>query len=511
MRIQAFFRTGFFVVCGLIASYFVAESRRPDPRNEELHLHESEFNLERKAHDPLMVRPEKWQPLPALRADFDLLAEVEIGEGGVLDLVLRRTEPHAVQGLDQPFHGRFTVLRLSAGGEGPAWRTPAEALLGSPYGVKVAPGLSATVQITARGRTLSANVAGKVLPPFTTMDDVGSIALITRGASAAFTRLQIVPVQKPMRMPLWAVSLAIALFVEALALSLRVCLLPRLLAGAALAFAPLAIVPFALAALPPLAQPDARDEVLLLFLCTPVAALILIGKRRALFACLPLLLVLVAGTVSVQQRMATRFPATTELDELLGPDAGLAVIESLANCVRGAGGLHMADAKRHFVFLLGGQLLYQRADVPGKPPEHVDLILDKELHATDALVEVAALPTVDGYTAQQWRLFTTCFTEFRPKVVVFGVPRDEDAPDAKTHKPRSSPGALEALIAAAERFVNQQGAKLVLLADCGLELNLMAVLRRANQRGLPLLAITDLNTANEIGILLAAQIAPLLK
>jgi hypothetical protein len=511
MRREALVSVLFLVLCGLVSGVLSTKARRPEPRGDELRLHETPFQLERKGNDPYVVRPEKWQPLPAMRGDFDLFADVELAEGATLDLLLRRMEPHQVQGMDEPFHGRFAALRLSTVAEGQAWRLPAEALLGPAGGVRIAPGLTASIKIEARGRMLSANVAGKVIPPFLAMDEIGSLALIARGAPAAFTRLEIQARPSAQRIPLWAIGAAIGAVLAALAIRLGACRLRRVLAGAVFAAQPLWWLPIAYAAMPPLAEPDARDEVLLLCATAPLALLFLAPWRRLPLTAVPCLLAALVGIVGVQQRTAARFPATDALDALFGPAAGTEVVESLAQCVRGPIGLHVPDPKKAFVFLLGGQMLWQRPDQPGQPPLHLEPMLEQELKAQQPAVEVASLPTVDGWSGQQWQLFTTCFAGYQPKVIVFGVPNDEAAPDSRTKAPRSSPAALTAVLTKAADYAKEHSIRLVLFSEAGLEPNLYAALLRQRERGQVWVEAPAGAKALEISMLLGNAIAPLLR
>src|SRR5262249_35416213 len=150
-------------------------------------------------------------PFPALRRDFDLDAVVELAPGASFDLVLRRLEPREVRGGALQFHGRFAVLRMSTTADGPAWRTPADALLSPPGGVRLAPGGPASVHVEARGRELRANVAGKVLPAVLAQDEIGSLALIARDAPVAVQRLVVQPVGARREPSAWAIGTAAGL------------------------------------------------------------------------------------------------------------------------------------------------------------------------------------------------------------------------------------------------------------------------------------------------------------
>src|SRR5262249_4589557 len=217
MRRTAETMVAFLLLCGFFAGAVAVRAHLPVARRGELDATDADLRLERKPEDPLLVRPERWQPFPALRRDFDLDAVVELAPGASFDLVLRRLEPHAVREVALPFHGRFAVLRLSTTADGPAWRTPADALLSPPGGVRLAPGVPASVHVEARGRELRANVAGKVLPPVLAQDEIGSLALIASGGPVAVQRLVVLPLGARMEPPAWAIGMAAGLVAGAFA------------------------------------------------------------------------------------------------------------------------------------------------------------------------------------------------------------------------------------------------------------------------------------------------------
>ena len=154
---------GAFVIGGaavgwLVAGVVPAGLREPLPVVREI-------RLTRPVENPLTVRDAQWLFEPRLFGDFELRMEVELGEGVDLDVLVRQVEPRVVGPTLLPFQGRFAVLRLSANGDGPGWRTRDAALLGPRGGgVGLAPGLPASVWIEGRGRQLTANVAGRPIP-----------------------------------------------------------------------------------------------------------------------------------------------------------------------------------------------------------------------------------------------------------------------------------------------------------------------------------------------------------
>ncbi len=124
--------------------------------------------------------------LPRIFGDFDASFELELPEDAELDIVLRWMTPHEVDQEVVSFPARFVALRMSTISEGPAW-WGRETLLFDPLalhevtgGMKLSPGLPATVWIEARGRRIRANVAGRWTEWLETVDDRGSFAMILR-------------------------------------------------------------------------------------------------------------------------------------------------------------------------------------------------------------------------------------------------------------------------------------------------------------------------------------------
>jgi hypothetical protein len=162
-------------------------------------LHADVFHMVRSDAEPLTVSADGRIALPYLFGDCDLVAEVELPEHGELDIVFRAVEPTLRDG-DMPlYHGRFSVLRLSAWREGPAFLSRERALFEMPSsgGVRLAPGLPATVHLQARGHLSRANVAGQWLPWVESVDAFGSFAFVARGPTPAVIRyLHIQPVPR---------------------------------------------------------------------------------------------------------------------------------------------------------------------------------------------------------------------------------------------------------------------------------------------------------------------------
>ena len=115
-----------------------------------------------RLQDEVTVTEERCFFLPQLWGDFEMLFDVELSAGAEVDVLLRQVEPRFVDEVQDPFTGRFSVLRISASQRGVGWRTRDEALFGPVGGgVGVEPGRPATVWIEAHGTTLTANVGGK--------------------------------------------------------------------------------------------------------------------------------------------------------------------------------------------------------------------------------------------------------------------------------------------------------------------------------------------------------------
>ena len=501
---------------GFLAGHLALGCRRPEPLLGEVGIHVEPFRMTRSAGDPFFVTESSWLELPMLREDFDLMADVELSEGAELDIVLRRVEPRPLQGVSLPAHGRFVSLRLSTKQDGAPWRLPTAALLGEPGGARIGAGLPASVQVKARGRTLSGSVAYKPLPEVAAQDDHGSLALIARGGSVAIRTLHVLPVPRANELsPRW-LGLAVGAALGALAAALRRGPVRALLAGAGLVSASFA---FCLAVAPcllPLTQPDAFQEQSASLLGIPLAlAFVFASAQRTKALCL-----VAVGLVStalwssiVVDGIRSRFPATPELDAVFGESARETVVETLAQRVRGPSSIHTKSALEQGqsrVFLLGGQLLWRRGAAPS---DHVEPMLAGELRGEDPkrpAVEVVTLPTEDGFASQQWGMFSRFFRGFAPAVVVLGVPRDEDAHD-RSGAPRSSPDALRRTIAEAKSGCAEIGAKLVLLADNGLSEPFLAVLRSERDAGLELVEVTDNDAALGIARKLAAALRPLLQ
>ncbi len=499
-------------LAGLLAGHVASACRRPLPRPGELGVHSEPFLLTRSTADPFLVTESAWLELPMLREDFDLRADVELAEGAELDLVLRRVEPRPLHGVSLPAQSRFCVLRLSTLAAGTPWRTPESALFGESGGVKLGGGMPASLEVKARGRTLTGSVAFKPLPLAIAQDDHGSLVLIARGGTVAVRTLHIHSVLRHDWADARWLGLACGVALGALCSLMRRGPVRALFSGAALVAAPAAFVIGSQPAWLPLTQSDRVDEWVAAVCGVPLAlALLCSGKSRA-WAALLLALGLTATAAALAERVSSirsRFPLTPLLDAAFGEGARESITETLGRRVRGPQSIHVPsapEAGQSRVFLLGGQLLWRRG---AAPDEHVEPLLQGELRGPDPkkpAVESISLPTEDGWSAQQWALFDRFFRGYAPAIVVFGVPRDENAPGADG-APRSSPESLRATVEMARKGCAEIGAKLVLVADAGLPTPLVKVLEAARDDGVPLLVLTE----NDAAIGIARKLADLLR
>jgi hypothetical protein len=482
---------GWFLLGGAIAGWLWAGLVPVGLR--EPHLHPQDFVLARKGDQPLTVAPGSWCFLPFLYGDFDLELDVELGEGVDLDLLLRQVEPRRVAEQMPLFPGRFTALRLSTTGNGAGWRSRDELLAapGTP-GVELAAGLGATVWVQGRGRELRANVAGRALPVQVADDEYGMVTLLTHGGPAVVHRLVI---QRRGDSGGWRWARSTWALLGALGAGC-------IAAAAAMVGAPRRVLVFG-AILPPLLAWTLSRQFGFELQWPPLPGL-LCGLATSLALSLlwlrgPRLLVLVVGILvgaAATEGLLRRVPGSAV--ELFGPAFGAQASEALGLLVRGPQGLHDVMRPGLRVFLLGGQLLYDR----GAPTDHLELGLARELRASlGRAVDVPCLPTVDGHTAQQWSVFSRFYAACKPAAIVFGVPREEAAalPEGR---PRSTPATLATTLAAARDHATANGVRLVLLADAELPPELLAVLEQAARDGLPLVKAAGLEPA-----VLARQLA----
>jgi hypothetical protein len=484
------------VLCGALAGWFVGgmvpEGLRPPP------LHKGHFHLARPLDNPLEVTDARWCRLLELYGDFDLSMEVELGPDVDFDVLVRHVEPRFVGEQMRPFQPRFSVLRVTTGKDGPAWRTRDEALVGPRGGgLSLAPGLRATVWIEGRGNRVRANVAGRSTPWFDTDDAYGFTTLVAKGGKAVVWSLDVKNLGMP-RSWLWSrafwcgLGVVFALVVHAIAgaagrwprcfvMALFAWLLTRRFDGE-------------------LGLPDPAALASLLAVATAAALLYLATWR------LGLLLVLIGGGVAFAEQRLERNDRV--VDELFGAAAGRQVAEAYGQLVGGPRGLQAVGKDGSDVFLLGGKFLYDNAAF-GEP--HVELLLESRLRsATKLPVRVLCPGTEDADVVQQWRLFSTFYTGFAPKAVVLGIAADEGRENAT--RPPVTAASLRATLAAAKAHCAQQGAQLVVFVDGrrsryqrerGLDDALLQEARAAATDGAALVVAEEGDTANVVAQKLA--------
>ena len=497
----------FLVSCAAFSGWLVCHRLPSVVSLDEQRLRTEDYRFERKADKAFEVSDAAWFLVPWRYGDFDLHMDVELGEGMELDLLLRQVEPRIVEDQFVPFHGRFSVLRLSSKADAPGWRTREQALFG-PHdgGVELAPGYVATVWVQARGRLLRANVAGKWQPWFVADDEYGMTALVARGGKAVLHNL-VIQSKGQQRAWLWSRWLWAGLGALGALMLLAIghargerpiwflTAGPLLLASTWL-FAGVGRLDLSL---PP---PTALLQIL------AAALSVTLASQRSLRW--PWLLALLAGASLLVWNADRQLRHDgSALDPVFGPHAGETVSEALAQRVRGAFGvIHTVGPAAHRVFLLGGKLLYDRST----PEEHLEPLLGGQLRAgLRAAVDVPCLPTVDGHSEQQWRLFSGFFTGYRPNVLVLGVPRDEAALDETTGAPRSDAGRLDATLRQAQQYCLANACSLVVFTEAGLPKELFAVLEKAASTGIPLVRAEEGEAPAVIAKKLAAAILPLLK
>ncbi len=496
----------FVASCGAFAGWLVSALVPPAPRADEPTVRTEDFRLVRKADDAVEVTDAKWFTVPFLFGDFDLHMDIELGEKVDLDVVLRQVEPRIVQNQLRSFHGRFCVLRMSTVKNGPAWLTREQALFDPRAGgVELAAGYAATVWVQGRGRMLRANVAGKWQPWFAADDEYGMFTLVARGGTVVLHNF-VVETRGLLRAWLWSrwfwagVGALGALIVFAVAHARAergkwFLTAGLLLIGACWLGSRLGDVELALPA------PSALLQML-------VAALLLALASLRSVRALAMLAMVGAALLLLWNADRHLHHDGSQLDPVFGPRAGETISEALAQRVRGPFGVHTIGPAAHRVFLLGGKLLYDR----GAPVEHLEPMLTGQLRgALREQVDVPCLPTVDGHTQQQWRMFTTFFTGYRPNVIVFGVPRDEAAVDEATGTPRSDPSTLATTLRAAREHCQANDCKLVVFTEAELPSDLMGVLRLAERDGVPLVIAGAAEAPAERAKKLAAAILPLRK
>jgi len=505
MRNSLSYRLLFVALCGAFAGWCLGLLVPDEIAGDQIELRAEKYTASWE-DDPFAITDALRLPVPFSFADFDMELAVELGEGAIVDLIVRIVEPRQIGESKRlkPFHGRFSVLRLSADREWPAWLSREEALLGDREagGVDLLPGSTATVWLQGRGRWLQANVAGKVLPPFEADDVYGSFLFAARGGTAVIKSMKIEPRGQPYAF-LWSRWFWVAMGA----------LLGLLVMGVGIAVKASALVVGPLLALTALALWFLnRDGTAVLQHPPPVALFALLGASGCIALCAaPRNFVLAAVGLGLLF-IAPLSHDESALDAAFGPNAGSSLSEAQVQLVRGPRMIHDAGPSKARVFLLGGQLLYGN----GLPDEHLEGLLAADLAAALGIVrprrvDVPCLPTTDGHTRQQWDMFSRFYQRYRPGVIVLGVPDLEGVEDPATGKPRSYPSTVERVIAEALTWCRENDARLVLLADDELPEPFLNVLKAAADRGVPLVIAAAGEARKALSKRLTAVIAPLLR
>ncbi|MEZ5963301.1 MAG: hypothetical protein R3F56_05575 [Planctomycetota bacterium] len=394
--------------------------------------HEQTFRLAERERDPLAVTVGRPLLLPYCYGDCDLLATVAVPAGGELDLVMRRLD------LDGG-HGRFVLLRLSSTAEAWPWRTRDEALFadGPTGGVRLTPGLPASLRVEWRGRQVRANVAGRWLPPFRAADDRGSFAFVVRGGEAEVSHLQVSPLPRARSLsPPWLLGALCGLAVALLVGSHGAPLWRAVVAAATLPLAAAGVH----AGLAARTVVGARLDAPALALVLAVLGLLTLawarrGSWRRRTARLAAVLVVAAAASEVFCRIEKASLSGLQdprLDLYFGVDSRAAPFDALAKLLHGKNEVHTADPALGRA--LGGSVTALRVVYLGGAPM-MEANLDRAQHlavqATAAVAQTlgkrclpAVFPTAFPHTLQQTACFVRFYADAYPAAaVVLGVDR----------------------------------------------------------------------------------------
>lgn len=434
------------MACG--ASVVVGAFLHPAPE-----LHEQDLIFHRADGSPIEVNEQTPLLLPHRFGDYDMWAEIEVPEGGEVDLVQRLAEPTLrAHGLE-PFHARFTVARMSTVKKGEAVRTREQALFADDPaatargGVLVGGGFPATVTVSARGRRLDINLGGTKLEPVETTDAHGEIAVLARGGTALIRKLQVTYVPRPLRLlPIGYAAIAGGI---AGLLAVMIGAMRRRRAFRATFVLPLCawcagrwVFHHEL--------PEAEPETLALVLgaCSGLPlflALAVPARVRFVPVCIALLCGAAALEVAARiEKSRLRHFEDPRLTAYFGEDSGSAPFDALARRIYSRDAVHGVTAAGERVVFLGGENLFEANDRDHWIPPLACARASQGLAGRK--FDGATLPTFASHTRQQ----IACFERFyRPvfgtRAVVLVVPPWEGQPDV----PASAVAALDGIAPAA--------------------------------------------------------------
>ncbi len=390
--------------------------------------HEHDFRFDRHDGTPLEVTPDRALVLPFQFGDFDLWFELEAPEGGEVDVVFRLVEPVMRERELVPFHARFGLLRLSTAKDGPAFRTRELALFDDDPkavargGVRIAPGLPATVTFAARGRELSANIAGQKLGPFTATDAHGQVAIVVRGGTALIRAMELRDVALPLALlPIgWTailgalVGLLVGLSTGRLAQALAaLCALP-LCAWAA--------GELVLRHLLPETEPDVASLVIAALSGAPLALACArrFGIVRIVIGLVPFVLAL--EYVARRETPRMRPFESDQLTAFFGEDSGSAPFDALAQRMNARDAVHTTKADGERVVFLGGGGVFESD--PDRAHWIAPLACGRASrglggHKLDGVV----MPTLASHVRQQVACWLRFYVDaFPARAVVLAIP-----------------------------------------------------------------------------------------
>lgn len=412
-------------VLGAGIECWIGQALRP-----ELDQHRDPFRLTRPEDDPLEVRTDKVVELPYMFADGDIVADIEMGDGTALDVLLRRVEPRYEHGGLIPFHGRFVALRLSADEsrveDGSPFRTREQVLFDGedPFAVDGSAlpmdgGYRATLEIQMRGRGVRARVAGRPWTDwFEAADEHGGLAMFARRGTTIVHRFRFDPLPRDGQEWPWTGALvgmamgllATAFFggLAALAVGLVAGVAAWLLRGEFEAW------------LLPMVRIRAGSVALLALGSLLVGwALASLARPKRGWIMLPLGLAAAAACVEWAlraERPRLRAFEDPRLELYFAADSGVVPAETVAQRITPMfGAIRMAGEDFRRVFLLGGSQVWEAAD-----PGHslAPLLLGGVRARVGQDVDVVAPVAWPGDLLQSVRRFERFYAGFDPEVVL---------------------------------------------------------------------------------------------